>query len=108
MNDIVGWIVAGLAGMALGAFFFGGLWWTVRAGVSSSRPGLLVFVSLLLRLGITLAGFYRVAGERWQPLLACLLGFVAARVIVVRLLAHRFEHGTRRQPSATQGISHAP
>lgn len=115
MNDLSIWFVApmsGMAGMALGAFFFGGLWWTVKSSVSSPRPGLLVFVSLILRLGITLAGFYLVAGGHWQPLVACLVGFVAARVIVVRLLAPRFEQGrVHRHPTAHPAApetTHAP
>lgn len=108
MNDIMGWFVAGVAGMALGAFFYGGLWWTVRSSVSSTRPGRLVFVSLLLRLGVTLAGFYLVAGSHWQPLIACLLGFVIARVIIVRFLAPRLEHHTARHHTTVPEVTHAP
>lgn len=115
MNDLSIWFVApmsAMAGVGLGTVFFGGLWWTVRSSVSSSRPGLLVFVSLLLRLGVTLAGFYLVAGGQWQPLVACLLGFIAARVIIVRFLAPRFERGTvLHHPAAhtaTPEITHAP
>lgn len=108
MNDQAGWFVAGVSGMALGAFFFGGLWWTVRASVSSPRPGLLVFVSLLLRLGVTLAGFYLVAGGHWQRLIACLLGFVVARVIIVRYLAPRLKHRTARHHDKVPETTHAP
>ena len=46
-----------VAGVLLGAIFFGGLWWTVRKGVSSKRPALWFFGSLLLRTSIVLAGF---------------------------------------------------
>ena len=41
-----------LAGALLGAFFFGGLWWTVQKGVASERPALWFLGSLLLRTGI--------------------------------------------------------
>jgi F1F0 ATPase subunit 2 len=71
----------------LGVFFFGGLWWSVQKGVSSERPGLWFFGSLLLRNIITLAGFYVVSQGHWSRLVACLLGFMLARVIVVRLLS---------------------
>jgi F1F0 ATPase subunit 2 len=108
MNDIIGGVAAGLAGMALGGFFFGGLWWTVRSSVSSPRPGLLIFVSLLLRLGMTLAGFYLVAGGHWQPLVACLLGFVVARVIIVRFITPRFEHHSARHHDMLLEITHEP
>jgi len=33
-------ILALAAGLVLGAIFFGGLWWTVRKGVSSKYPAL--------------------------------------------------------------------
>jgi F1F0 ATPase subunit 2 len=65
--------------------FFGGLWWTVRKGVSSKRPALWFFGSLLLRMSIALAGFYFVTGGHWERLMMCLLGFVIARFIVTRL-----------------------
>ena len=74
-----------LAGVLLGAIFFGGLWWTVLKGVSARRPELWFLASLLLRTGLALAGFYFVAGDSWKRLLACLLGFVIARMIVTRL-----------------------
>ena len=79
--------LAATAGCALGALFFGGLWWTVRKAVSSQRPAFWLFGSLLLRTSATLAGFYFVGGGQWQRLLTCCLGFVLARFIVMRLTA---------------------
>ena len=38
-----------VAGALLGAFFFGGLWWTVQKGVTSEQPALWFLGSLLLR-----------------------------------------------------------
>ncbi|WP_232463644.1 ATP synthase subunit I [Methylovulum psychrotolerans] len=85
MNDITLGLLAWLAGILLGAVFFGGLWWTVRKAVAAKQPALWFLVSLLLRTGITLTGFYWVAGDAWQRLVLCLLGFVMMRVLVVRL-----------------------
>ena len=65
--------------------FFVGLWWAVHKLVSSKRPALLVFASMLLRTGLTLAGFYFVARGHWERLVACLIGFVVARLIVTWL-----------------------
>lgn len=62
MNETLILTLAGVAGTALGALFFGGLWWTVRKGVSSQRPAFWFFGSFLLRMSLTLAGFYGVAG----------------------------------------------
>jgi F1F0 ATPase subunit 2 len=84
-------VLAGIAGGALGAIFFGGLWWTVRQGIRSRQPALWFLGSLLLRTGIVLAGFYFAADRHWERLLVCLLGFVMARLAVMRL--------TRRNPN---------
>ena len=100
MNETLSLMLAGVAGVFLGVLFFGGLWWTVQKGVSSQWTAVWFFGSLLLRTSIALAGFYFIADGRWERLLACLLGFVAARLIVVRL--------TRTNPYPVQEVSHAP
>jgi len=85
MIETLSLLLALAAGVLLGSIFFGGLWWTVRKGFSSNQPALWFFGSLLLRTGITLAGLYFVAAGHWERLLACLIGFVLARLIVTRL-----------------------
>jgi F1F0 ATPase subunit 2 len=85
MNNTLSLVLALVTGILLGAMFFGGLWWTVRKGVSSTRPVIWFFGSLLLRISIVLAGFYFVTGGHWERLLLCLLGFIIARFIVTRL-----------------------
>ena len=92
MNETLTLTLALVAGLLLGASFFGGLWWTVRKGVSSRQPALWFFGSLLLRMSIALAGFYFVSGGHWERLLVCLLGFVMARFIVTRLTGPPVEH----------------
>jgi F1F0 ATPase subunit 2 len=74
--------LSALAGGALGALFFGGLWWTVRRAIASPRPGVFLLASLVLRMSVLIAGFYAVAEGQWQRLVACLLGFLAARMLV--------------------------
>src|ERR1019366_8469464 len=85
MNEALILALTWLAGGGLGALFFGGLWWTVRKGISSPRPQLWFLGSLLLRTSIVLAGFYFVGRGQWQRLLLCLIGFVMGRLIVIRL-----------------------
>ncbi|HEX5363850.1 MAG TPA: ATP synthase subunit I [Gallionella sp.] len=85
MTDPLGLVSASAMGFLLGAFFFGGLWWTVRRGVASERVALWFFGSMLLRTGVVMLGFYFLMGDSWQRLLAGLFGFVLARMAVTRL-----------------------
>lgn len=72
------------AGVLLGALFFGGLWWTVRRGLSSTRPVLWFLGSMLTRTSLTVIGFYWVGNDNLSRLLACLAGFAIARAVVTR------------------------
>jgi len=103
MNEILHVLPALIVGMLLGAMFFGGLWWTVRKGVTSTRPSLWFFGSLLLRTSMTLVGFYVVSEGHWERLLVCLLGFTIARLIATRL-TRIAERPTR----VTEEAGHAP
>jgi F1F0 ATPase subunit 2 len=103
MNELLTWGLAFAAGMGLGAAFFGSLWFVVRKGISSQRPALWFFGSLLFRTGIIVAGFYVVANGHFQRLLPCLLGFLIARTVMTRRLKpvepkNRFTAGTRHAP----------
>jgi F1F0 ATPase subunit 2 len=81
------WILAALTmGVLLGAFYFGGLWMTVRRLAISRQPALLLFASFVVRMSVVLIGFYTVSGGRWQPIVACLVGFLIARMLLVRRL----------------------
>src|ERR1700690_1255069 len=84
MNEALILALAWLAGGGLGTIFFGGLWWTVRRGISSPRPQLWFLGSMLLRMSIVLVGFYFVGRGQWQRLLLCLIGFVMGRLFVMR------------------------
>ncbi len=86
MSEALTFTLAWGAGLGLGAIFFGGLWWTIRKGVSSKQLAFWFLGSLLLRMAITLAGFYLVAGHGWKSLLFCLVGFVMARLVVTRMI----------------------
>jgi F1F0 ATPase subunit 2 len=88
-------VLALLAGGVLGAIFFGGLWWTVRVGISSKWTAVLFLGSLLLRTAIVLAGFYFVSQGDWRKVLACLLGFLIARFLVVLLTRVPIEKRSR-------------
>ncbi|MGA8706980.1 MAG: ATP synthase subunit I [Steroidobacteraceae bacterium] len=93
---------AAIAGAALGGIFFVGLWWTVQLGTLAKNPAPWFLVSLLLRVGVILGGFYFVGGRDWHRLAACAVGFAAARVIALSWLS------ARGRPSRAPEIPHAP
>jgi F1F0 ATPase subunit 2 len=56
---------------------------------------------MLLRMSITLAGFYFAGGENWKRWVLCLLGFVLARLVVNWLTRPRVEHHNSRAPETS-------
>lgn len=85
MNNPMTLVLTALAGSALGALYFGGLWWTVRRSLASTRPALWMLISGVVRLGVALTGFYLLGGGHWETMLACLVGFMVGRAVVTRL-----------------------
>ena len=103
MNETLPLALAFVTGVLLGAMFFGGLWWTVRKGVSSEKAALWFFCSMMLRTSAALAVFYIIARGHWERLLVCLFGFIIARLIVTRLT-----RAAEKQTCLTREASHAP
>jgi F1F0 ATPase subunit 2 len=99
MNETLTLLIASLIGGILGAVFFGGLWWTVRRGMTSENPAAWFFGSITVRALIVLAGFYFVGGGSWRRIAACLLGFTLARMLVAGL--------TRGDNATSQEANHA-
>jgi F1F0 ATPase subunit 2 len=100
MNNFLFLALALGAGLVLGAVFFGGLWWTVSKGVFSKSPGVWFLGSILLRMSIVLAGLYYIGRGDWERLVSCLLGFVIARYIVMRLTRTPIEHSHAQSKEA--------
>lgn len=103
MSEAWSLVPALAVGLVLGVFFFAGLWWTLRRGLASEHPARWFAGSLLVRTGVTLAGFYLVAQGQWQRVLACLLGFVIARAAVTRLV-----RSTGEAEGRAEEARHAP
>lgn len=97
MSGFIALVLALAAGAALGLVYFGGLWLTVRQLAGSGRPALLFGASLLVRTLLTVLGFYLVMDASLARVLACLLGFIIAR----QLLVSRLRPG--REPVARRG-----
>lgn len=82
MIEALGAVLALVAGSALGALFFGGLWWTIRKGLTSKHPALWFSGSLFLRFTVAVGGFYCVGNNHYERLLLCLIGFTIAGLAV--------------------------
>jgi F1F0 ATPase subunit 2 len=104
MNETLTIIAMWVAGGILGTIFFGGLWWTVQKGVSSGQPSVWFLVSLIIRMGITVAGFYFLSHGHWQRLLPIVLGFFTARFIITRIIGKPDKQIT----STSKVTRHAP
>jgi F1F0 ATPase subunit 2 len=75
-----------IVGLISGASFFGGLWWTVRAGTAVRHPAVWFPLSLALRGSLLGVGFYYVAADGWQALLLCTAGVLIARTAMLCLI----------------------
>lgn len=87
METLNEWLIlvpALVVGLALGIFYFGGLWLTVQRLPRARRPALLTLGSLVGRLGVTLWAVYLVTGGQWAKIGVCLLGFFVMRAILVQ------------------------
>ncbi len=101
MNEFSMLLLSLVTGLLLGFLFFGGLWLTIKKGVSSRYAFIWFTASLLLRTGIVVAGFYFVAGDRWDRLLVCLAGFLIARFLFTCFTKLREEQASliKKEPS---------
>jgi len=91
MEIITAVILSLLAGAALGLIFVLGLWKTVQRMSRVKRPYLWVFASFLIRVSIVLLGFYLIMQVQWQLMAVALLGFIFARLGVVRYTMRKTE-----------------
>lgn len=84
--------LAAAAGILLGLFFFGGLKWTLARALGAPAAALWLLASLLLRVAVTLAGFWLAGGGDWLRLTLCLAGFVVARIVCTHRGAPKAGH----------------
>ena len=75
-------------GSVLGLFYFCGLWFTLKRLPSSKQPALLTFGSFLGRSAVCILGFYLIlGGSGLEALISSLVGFILAKVILIKRLA---------------------
>ncbi|MBN1474196.1 MAG: ATP synthase subunit I [Syntrophaceae bacterium] len=78
--------LAFVAGLALGVFYFAGLWQTVKKMPSSEHQLRLIIGSFALRMIIVLTAFYFIMGSQWERLAAALTGFIVMKIILTKKL----------------------
>jgi F1F0 ATPase subunit 2 len=79
-------ILSFLAGVILGAVFFGGLYLTVARLDKSEYPAILMLLSLVLRMGVLLGGIYYMSQGDWRRIVSTLAGIMASRFGLIRIL----------------------
>lgn len=104
---MIDWIAVGVGlvgGAVVGALFFGGLWWTLSQLQTARRPAVIFGISFLVRTFIALAGFVIVAGGSVERLLAAMVGFLVARVMLVNTLGFENTPARTATPEDEQQI----
>ena len=75
-----------LGGIALGFFFYAGLWLTVREISTTRHPVLLTLGSFWIRTLVVVSGFLILMNGRWDFALICLAGFMVGKAAVSKSL----------------------
>lgn len=84
IETTMNFVAAGIAGIVIGVFFFGGLQWTLRNYLNSSYAGIFLTISMLIRMGFAVVGFYFVGQGEWRQILVCLVGFLISRTLILK------------------------
>jgi F1F0 ATPase subunit 2 len=108
MSNLSLLILSGVAGTVLGGLFFASLWWTVHRGAVSPYPMVWFLGGMLVRAGAALTGIFLVGGHSWSRLLACLAGFVVARLAVTWSLERGASGREQKEIQVVIGNDHAP
>lgn len=80
--DFLSLAKAFMSGLVVGAVYCTMLWFSVRRMYSARNPMLWLAATAVPRIAVPLASFYWVMDSRWERLLACLAGFVVARIAI--------------------------
>jgi F1F0 ATPase subunit 2 len=78
-----------LAGAGLGLLHMAGLRLTVARLVSSPHPHIWALMSFFARVFLCLAGFWLASGGRAFGMVFCVIGFYAARQVLLRITLGR-------------------
>ena len=73
-----------IAGIALGIFFYGGLWLAIRRLPESRHPVLLTVCSFWVRTLVVLGGFFFLMDSHWEYTVTTIIGFTFGRIFIGR------------------------
>jgi len=76
---IIELLPAACVGVALGCFYYGGLWFTINRLVHWRQPALGMLASLFIRLAVVAMSLYLLADDDWRRYAAALPGLLLAR-----------------------------
>lgn len=117
MHSLSPLITAGLLGVLLGSAFFYCLWFSANKVLNSRHPVSWFISAWLGRMLFALGGFFLVSRGNWQLLLACLIGFIAGRWLVRKLIVDKTttpqiqtasSSGIALAAKSASGAKHAP
>ena len=95
--------VATVVGILLGLFYFGGLWWTLRRVMKSSRPGVLILLSFFVRTAVTLAVLFLMVRMHWALAVGSVVTMILTRVVLVVKLGRLSAITGKRQGGSDTG-----
>ena len=75
-----------LWGLALGLFYFGGLWWTLRIFIQKDRPKLWFGLSFLIRIFVVMLFFWIIIEKNIGAFFISFAGFFLMRFFLIRKL----------------------
>lgn len=84
-------ILAGV-GFSLGFLYFQGLWWTLKGLTPRKRWMTRFLVSFILRSALVVTVFYLLMENDWRRISVLTMGFLAARVFLIRRIGGNPDH----------------
>ncbi len=73
-----------VSGLVLGTVFFGGLFFSVRWLPKATYPGVMMLITILIRMAVLLLGLYALSAWGLWAMVSALVGILLVRMIMVK------------------------